>query len=107
MCASHPQEITQTTQRGTLSGLQLCGRRGRFRESSICRDVGHLLLPHAVVQPSRTHELLMGALLLDLTVFQDDNKIYDRQSWVNCSFVHEEMARGAYQLRRQCGDGAR
>ena len=72
--------------------------------SSVGGDVRHLLLPHAVVQPARLHELLVCALLDDLALLEDEDEIYrDGVSGLG----GERGAEATYRLRRPSADGAR
>ena len=57
------------------SSSWLFRRRLRLGDSGVRRDIGYLLLPHAVVQPALAHELLVRALLHDLPFPQHDDKV--------------------------------
>ena len=49
---------------------------GIHGEGRVRTDVGHLLLPHAVVQPAGPHKLFMRALFDDSALAEHDDKVW-------------------------------
>ncbi len=79
-------------------------RNRSIHNSSVRSNIGHLLLPHAVVQPAGTHQLLVCTLFDDLAVFQDDDEVCQpREDHVTTAKKCEKT----YRLPRPCAGGVR